>query len=174
MLQGQGNGAKSDVVPGNPNFGKELGFKRFLAGVKIGIEQPCTVKDVYLADGGYVDKGEHLPDFDPCAGFFQCFPRGCLGGGFLCFHETGGERPFAMPGFDGPSAQQDAIFPFRNGSNDQLGVPVVDSAAVRADMTKPGIAGGDGQGDDCAALGAVIHGGFGGLHTLQWYGVEGT
>ena len=152
MPQGQGNGAKSDLVPGNLGFGKNHGFECFLAGMKIGIEQSGAVKNMYLADGGYVDEAEHFPDFDPRTSFLQRFPHGRLGGGFLCFHETGGERPFPMPGFDGPSAQQDAVFPFRDGSDDQLGVPVVDRVAIRADMTRPGVAGGDCQGNGGTAF----------------------
>jgi len=132
--QSQGDGTESDVVPRNFGFGEEGGLKRFFTGTKIGIEQSGPVKNVYLADGGYIDEGKHLPDVDPRAGFFQRFPHGCFGSGFLYFHETGRKRPLTLPGVDGPPAQQDAVFPFRDGSGDQLGVLVMDRGAVCADM----------------------------------------
>jgi len=158
VSQGQGNRAESDFIPGNTGFGKKHGFERFLAGMKIGIEQPGPIKNVHLTDGRNVDEGEHLPDFNPRVGFFQGFPLGCSGSGFLSFHEAGRQRPLAVLWLDGPPAQQDAVFPLRDGSDDQFGIPIVDHAATCADMTKSGVTGGDCQGDGRTAPGAEIHG----------------
>ena len=72
---------------------------------------------------------------DARIGFFQCFARGGLGGGFAVFHESGGQCPQSVARFDGAAAEQDApVLPFRDGADDQLGILVMDGGADGADM----------------------------------------
>ncbi len=59
---------------------------------------------------------------------------------------------------DGAPAQQDAVLPLGQRADHQLGVLVVDGAALLADMAGKAVPGRDAEGDGGAAVRAVFHG----------------
>ncbi len=150
--------AEGEFVPRDFMLGEEAGLKRLLAGPEVEIQEACAVQDVDLANVRDVDQRIHVADFDSRAGFFCSFSGRRLRSGFVVFHEARRQRPLAIARLDGAAAQQDAVFPLGNGTDDHLRIAVMDRAAGIADVPGQGVAGRDPAHDRGAALGAEVHG----------------
>src|SRR5690606_31478506 len=76
---------------------------------------------------------EQLVDLDAGARFLPGLAAGTGCGRLMQLEKTRRQRPEAAPRFDRPPAQQDALLPGGDGADHNLGILVVDEAAVAAD-----------------------------------------
>ena len=127
-----------------------------IPGRVLGCSEVAAIEQVNLIDVRDADHRERRVNNDPCASFLMCLTTSRLGSGFTVFHEAGRHRPEAASRFDGSAAEQDAILPGSDATNDEPRVFIVNMAATAADMPGKGIAGGDLKGDASAAMSAEL------------------
>jgi len=157
--------AEGDIAPRNVVRLQQGNLEALIPGRVIRCGEAAAIEEVNLIDVRYADHRERRVNNDPCASFLMCFTTSRLGSGFTVFHEAGGHRPEAASRFDGSAAEQDAILPGCDATDDEPRVFIVNMAATAADMPGKGIAGGDLKGDASAAMSAELD------HRMSAFGV---
>jgi len=159
--QGHGDCAEGNFFPGNVGLGEQRNVEAFLARGEVEVKQARTVNNVYLVDVRHRDHRVGSIKRDARAGFLMGFAQGRLGNALLVFHETSRQRPAAVARLDGAPAEQNLVFPDRQGADDQTRISVVDGAALVANVTRNAVARGnahiDGAGADAAEVDGGIH-----------------
>src|ERR1700694_4997058 len=120
--QGRAQGAEGDLLPGNPPLVEERYLERLLPGSKPEDTQPRA-------------------KLDAGARFLQRLAQRRLARRLVVLHEAGGQGPVAVAGLDGAPAEENFSFKFRNATYDQLGILVVDLAALVAHPSRQGVPG---------------------------------
>ncbi len=104
-------------------------FKALLASRKVRAAHAAAIEQMDLVDMSDADHGERCINQNPRSRFFVCFPNRCLRGGFAVFHEAGRKCPEAVSWLDGTAAEQDSILPFRDATDHQTRIFIVDVSA---------------------------------------------
>ena len=150
------NAGEGDLAPRNVIRLQQRNLDTFIPGRVLGCSEAAAIEEMNLIDVRDADHRKWCVNNDPCSSFLMCFTTSRFGSGFTVFHEAGGHRPKAASRFDGSAAEQDAILPGCDATNDEPRVFIVNMAATAADMPGKGIAGGDLKGDASAAMSAEL------------------
>jgi len=156
VFKGDGDGAKGDFIPRDFILPKQSQLKGFGAGGEVEIQQSRAINNMYLMNMRHADQRVHVAQFDAGAGFFQRFTQGGVRDAFPVFHEAGGQCPLAMARLDGAPAKQYTIFPYRQGTDHEPGVAIMNRPAGIANMAREGIPWRNSQRYGCPADAAII------------------
>lgn len=165
FFQGEANGMKSQVIPGNFMLMEQPDIQAFDPGMKILITQIRQVHDVNLVNMWQADQGVECQLVDIGVSFLDRFPLGGLFQDFGVFHKTGGQGPESVTGFDGTAAEQYLIvalgvFPDRQATGDDFRILVMNGPAVITDITGKIVAFRYSQCHGLATVTTVFHKGL--------------
>src|SRR3989441_2226474 len=134
--QGCADRAKCDLPPGNPFLVEEGDLEGLFTGPEAQVQQPAEVEEVHLVRPRHRDHAERRAELDAGAGFLERLAQRRLASGLVVLHEAGGQGPVAVARLDGAPAEENFSFKLWNAAYDQLGILVVDLAAVLADPAR--------------------------------------
>ncbi len=138
---------------------------------KIGLQQPGVEEHVDLACVHDVHDRKQGSQLNPGQGFLPGLADGRLGERFPNFHEAGRHCPEAESWLDGPSAQEDLPGQFRDATDHEFGVHIVDSGAGLTHSPWAIVPVWNRGGDRLPAGAAVLH--AGGILALIVYYLRG-
>src|SRR5882762_2216822 len=134
--QGCADRAEGDLLPRNPFLIEEAHLEGLITGLEAEVQQPAEVEEVHLIRPRHRDHTERRTELDSRAGFLQRLAQRRLARGLVVLHEAGGQGPVAIARLDGAPAEENFSFKFGNATYDQLGIFIMDLAAVVADPAR--------------------------------------
>ena len=149
---------ESELVPRNVLKGHKFNLQAFSPRFKVQVLEMGSVDNIDLRHMGKAEYAKQAMYADVGMGLFHGFSRSCLFGAFPQFHEPGWEGPESDAGFDGAAAEEDFIFPFRDGPRHDFRVLVVNGLACPANGSQEGFTLGNFLLDLVAAFTAKIEG----------------
>src|SRR5690606_28290597 len=124
--QGPADAWKRQVLPRNVRPWQQRDLQAFHTGGDVAVLEGRAVDDLDLADAGdRIDRKQSIDANEGVGLLARLAPRGVLGA-LVQLHVAGRQGPVSLARIDGAAAQQNAIFAGYDGTNDDLGIFIVD------------------------------------------------
>src|SRR6266545_1763179 len=153
------DGAKRNLAPRDVRFVEEPHFEALRSGLEVEVEQARAEHDVDLVDVGQADHRVQQSDVDPRMCLFGGLALGPGKNRLAVLQKTRRQRPQSPPRLDRALAQKHLVVPYRQATDDDFRILIMDRATGAADVTRQRVAVGNPEvGGGRAAVAAEFHG----------------